>query len=217
MIRDNIVKKSFFVSIIFHLALLVPWRGVLYSNSDRERFFKTEPVVVSYKISREEQIEFEDAEAPEEVIEAEDSALESEFSEEVKEDIIPEDRKYEQEAYFVEEDEVVSLSGKIDSSIVSENLINYYSSIREEIKKKAFYYKPNEGRGTVTVLFSIDSEGLLKKLAIDEVRSTDRNNLRTAALKSVRHAAPFSPFPSELKNSLITFSITIEFALGANY
>ena len=216
MIKDNIIKKSFFISILFHFALLTPWGGIFNFKSDQSRPLSVEPVVVSYKISNQEKIEVKHVKFSKEPKKIKDKDLEREPSEDLKENVVVERETTEQDTYLIKEDEVVSLSGNIDSDIVPEVLIEYYSSIREEIKKKAFYYKPSEGRGAVTVIFGIDSKGLLKKLAIDDVRSTNRVNLRAAALKSIKHAAPFSPFPPELKNNIITFSITIEFALGSN-
>ncbi|MDP8253529.1 MAG: TonB family protein [Candidatus Kaelpia aquatica] len=215
MIRDNIIKRSFFISFMLHFAFLIPWRGIFSIKPNENRTLGAEPVVVSYEISNREKVEIQKVEVPkkDENTKAED--LERESSEDFKDDVVPEE-EHEQASYLIEEDEVVSLSGKMDGREVPAVLIEYYSSIREEIKKKAFYYKPNKGRGAVTVLFGIDSKGLLKKLAIDDIRSTNQKTLRAAALDSVKHAAPFPPFPPELKNNIITFSITIEFALGSN-
>ncbi|MDP8216941.1 MAG: energy transducer TonB [Candidatus Kaelpia imicola] len=217
MIRDNLIKRALFVSLLFHFALLVPWRGISLIKPNKNRVSGAEPVVVSYKISNKKEVEIQKVEVLKRDQKAEAKDSERKPFEGLKDDItLVEKEKHEQSSYLIEEDEIVSLSGKMNSHVVPAILIEYYSSIREEIKKKAFYYKPVQGRGAVTVLFGIDSKGLLKRLTIDDIRSTNQKNLRTAALNSVKHAAPFSPFPPELKNSIITFSITIEFALGSN-
>ncbi len=216
MIRDNLIKRSFFISLLFHFTFLIPWKGIFSIKPDKSRSLGAEPVVVSYKISNKEEVEIQKVEVPKEFEKIKNKDLEREPSKDLEDNIVLEKEEHEQASYLIEEDEVVSLSGKIDSRIVPAVLIEYYRSIREEIKKKAFYYKPSQGRGAVTVLFGINSKGLLEKIIIDDIRSTNQKNLRTAALNSVKHAAPFSPFPSELKNNIITFSITIEFALGSN-
>ncbi len=222
MVRDNALKKSFLISFIAHIIFLIPWQGLIFRDA-REEKRTSLPVIVAYDIGPQENLE----EAYENKLEQEtDFISEVESETEISEPASPDKEKqlfaealedappYEDEKYEVGDEEVVSLSEEVVGETVPPAVIDYYRAIREEIKKMAYHYRPDfRGAGSVIVYFTVSSDGVLQGLAIDNAVSTDVNRLRETALRSVRQAAPFSSFPEELKNDLITFSIAIEFEL----
>ncbi|MDD5614120.1 MAG: TonB family protein [Candidatus Omnitrophica bacterium] len=219
MIRDNLLKKSLFISIFFHSVLIMPWKGFNFTGREYDDRFNNDPILVAYKISKEESIKYQQPELKrqEVSVDTKQEQIEAEVKDAFVADnnfLSSEREAYQQDFYTFDENQVVSLSSKMDSEDIPKSVLDYYSSIREEIKKRAFYYKPQEGIGAVTVIFGIDSGGIIRNLVVDELRSTDRKALRSAALKSVKQASPFAHFPDEIKSDFITFSITIEFELG---
>ncbi len=223
MIKDSVVKRSFFISLFLHIAILIPWPGFSLIHVIKKEEHRIQPVIVAYKIKENEKIEI--------LKQKQNLKPKDEASVNVKYDIPSEKAKInpdpkkieddviyqEKEVYTVKEDEVVSLSEDVNYEIIPESVLNYYSSIREEIRKKALYYKPRfKGRGAVTLLFNIASDGVLQTLSIDTAKSTTVDILQKSAVKSVEYASPFPHFPVELKNDYITFSITIEFELGGS-
>lgn len=233
MIKDTTFEKALAISLTLHILILTPWPGlrVLRPKIYSSQKVWPEIVVYNYKIKEDAFRTEHLPQLPQEKAELQDKpVLESKFSpqkkfsrtsESKKTDIKP--KKIEvhpgpqnsiDEQGEVKKDEIVSLSGNLKTESISQAVLNYYRAIREEIKKRAYYYKPHvQGKGIVTVLFTLSRDGVLRELAIDNKSSTAQEVFQRAALKSVKYASPFPPFPPELKNDYITFSITIEFNL----
>lgn len=234
MIKEDAFKRSLFISVFLHLVLFLPWPNLIHFRQEfREEKASQPPIIVAYKISMEElklnetkeQMQVEEQEAKEEregKVEREESvALAEKEVEETEEEMEKEQELIEGERqvyHYLEELDgsrgVVDLSEVASTAHVPEAVLDYYNAIREEIRKKAFYYKPRlRGYASVTVLFTLSSDGMLQALEIDEASSVGTKIFRESALRSVKYAAPFPPFPPELKDDRITFSITIEFDL----
>lgn len=93
-----------------------------------------------------------------------------------------------------------------------EEYIAYYDLIRERIKVYVTsYYRKFAEEGSVEVIFLLDNYGRLKKYHANEINSSQSNYLKTIALRSVKAAAPFPPFPKILNRKELSFSITIIF------
>ena len=89
--------------------------------------------------------------------------------------------------------------------------MDYYKLIREKIRKNAYYYYNTNSRGEVLVHFVIASNGLVDSLHLKDASTLSRT-LQNIAVKSVRDAAPFPPFPPELRDySRLSFNISIYF------
>lgn len=93
-----------------------------------------------------------------------------------------------------------------------EEYIQYYELIRESIKK---YVSKNYTRfreeGIIEVAFTLNKNGILKNLAVDTSKSIKSPRLKTIALKSIKEASPFPPFPDSLKKKELAFAIAIIF------
>lgn len=232
MIRDRVLKKSFAISLFLHLAILIPWPGLHFLKKKLSSTPESVPILVLYTISsQEKEVRIEGKAESRKPVRTEVAPRPQELSVELKdkkEEQKPASRKEVEDfpiqegpqpeyaqAEMIDQDKVVDLSREVKSEILPSSILNYYQAIREEIRKKAYYYKPKfKGRGSVRVLFSVSSDGILQSLAIDNVNSSQLDVLREAALKSIRYASPFPPFPPELKSDFITFSIAIEFHLA---
>ena len=93
-----------------------------------------------------------------------------------------------------------------------EEYIQYYELIRESIKK---YVSKNYTRfreeGIIEVAFTLNKNGILKNLAVDTSKSIKSPRLKTIALKSMKEASPFPPFPDSLEKKELAFAIAIIF------
>ncbi len=216
MIKDNLLKRSLCISIFLHFAIFIPWGGSSSLRTKSQESSTSSPVLVAYEIKDKNIIEQNKSKKVDKKVKEEDSK-QTEEKVVVNREEIPDSKVTEvkKNSYQVKENQIVSLSDNVNAETVPEAVLDYYNAVREEIKKKAFYYKPRfKGSGAVTILFGISSDGILRSIMIDENNSTKYGALRNAAFKSVKYAAPFPSFPEELKSNAITCSITIEFELG---
>lgn len=89
--------------------------------------------------------------------------------------------------------------------------MEYYHSLRENIKVNTYKYYRTPDRGKVFLKFWILNSGYLEKIEIMD-ESVNSVVLREIALKSVREAAPFSHFTGELADfDRLEFKIYIDF------
>lgn len=88
--------------------------------------------------------------------------------------------------------------------------MNYYNTIRERIREKAYMNYHQAMQGVVYVSFIILNDGNLYHLNLLE-KSTDNNDLLQAARKSIADAAPFPPFPQNLNYPKLHFNVSIHF------
>lgn len=88
----------------------------------------------------------------------------------------------------------------------------YYRAIRERIRAKAYQAVPRPfQRGEVRLSFVVMRQGELVALQLDDRSSSPLEVLRHAALRAVREAAPFPPFPPVVTQAQIAFTIVISF------
>ena len=106
----------------------------------------------------------------------------------------------------------------VDLSNLTEDLgrepayLEYFRLIRERIR----YYAQQDARqvnrsGDVFVRFVLSSAGRLQSAELDAGRSVHDIALERFSLDSVRHAAPFPPFPPTFHQPQITFRIIIQY------
>jgi len=93
-----------------------------------------------------------------------------------------------------------------------EDYIQYYELLREKIKKAvAIYCERSNDEGSVEIIFTLSKKGFLEKASIDDKKSVKSASLRQSALKGLKAAAPFPPFPKTLNAEELTFAIAIIF------
>ncbi len=87
--------------------------------------------------------------------------------------------------------------------------MDYYQLIREKIRSNAYRYYNSNNQGQVFLTFIISCEGKLERIYLNSKSSN--NELIEIALKSIKEAAPFPPFPPELNYPRLQFNISIYF------
>jgi len=94
-----------------------------------------------------------------------------------------------------------------------EDYMSYYRAIREKILAKLKRnYKGRYNDGDVHLFFVLNKKGELARIDVALSRSTKDTSLIDTALVSLQQAAPFGPFPEELKGSGdMPFSVIITF------
>lgn len=89
--------------------------------------------------------------------------------------------------------------------------MDYYRLVRERIRKNAYRHYTINTRGEILLTFVVSRDGGLKDSYLNE-RSVKSSVLRKIVLKSIKEAAPFPPFPEELKDYVsLQFNISIYF------
>ena len=89
--------------------------------------------------------------------------------------------------------------------------MSYYRAIRERIRKIAYKYYKSDQKGEVFLTFTVSKEGQISSISLNPSASTKETHLINIALKSVKEAFPFKPFPKELKYNQLQFDISIYF------
>ncbi|MFH1594205.1 MAG: TonB C-terminal domain-containing protein [Candidatus Omnitrophota bacterium] len=93
-----------------------------------------------------------------------------------------------------------------------EDYISYYKLLRERIKKKvSSFYADSSIQGVAYVVFRLNRYGILTKVDVDELKSSEIEYLKETALKSVRAASPLPPFPDTINKEELIFSLAIIF------
>jgi len=88
--------------------------------------------------------------------------------------------------------------------------MDYYNLIREKIRDNALAFYQRTMQGVVHLSFIILDNGQLYHLSLLDDSSSDPDLLQIAK-NSVKKAAPFPPFPSELAYPKLHFNISIHF------
>lgn len=89
--------------------------------------------------------------------------------------------------------------------------VNYYQTVRDRIRDRAYINFTNLSVGEVYLSFIIKADGTLGALQILENKSTGNDFLCEVGRKSVAEAAPFPVFPVDLSYPELTFNVAISF------
>lgn len=96
----------------------------------------------------------------------------------------------------------------------SPSYISYYHLVREKIKRAAYQNYVGREEGEVFLSFVVLADGILKDIWLKEEKSSSNSYLRSIAARSIKEAAPFSSFPSELSEyPQLLFNIAITFEI----
>jgi len=88
----------------------------------------------------------------------------------------------------------------------------YYQSIREKILARLKRnYTNHYNDGDVNLFFILNKAGSIVRIDVALNRSTKDAKLIDTALLSLQQAAPFGPFPKDLKAQQVLFSLVISF------
>ncbi|MCK4422703.1 MAG: energy transducer TonB [Candidatus Omnitrophica bacterium] len=103
--------------------------------------------------------------------------------------------------------------GEVDLQEISgsDEFLDYYESIKKHIEKVVFYPPEVSSRGIeglARLRFCINMKGQL--LEAEMVSSAGHNSLDWAALRGIKEAAPYPPFPEKLKIKFDKLSFNAE-------
>lgn len=103
----------------------------------------------------------------------------------------------------------ISLTAELPSS---REYLAYYELIREKIKRKLrTNYRNYYSYGDVNLVFTLNRDGSLSDVGIDQENSTSDEALAGIAVSSIKAASPFPSFPSELNLPQASFNLTVSF------
>ena len=112
---------------------------------------------------------------------------------------------------------IVDLTDLVDASRGDPVLLSYFSAIREQIQRTADHemWSVMEDRGgLVYISFVLGASGAVQEAAIVSGRSASARSLQEIALRIVREAAPFPPFPPSMDEPSKTIVVPLEFLAG---
>ncbi|MFC1480089.1 energy transducer TonB [Candidatus Omnitrophota bacterium] len=208
MLADPVFKIVLMISLAAHIAVIVPMR-FFYAPESRKVF---QEVHLNYILIESPRLTYE-----EEVYDKEEGAN-------LHDDPAMDDRNIKTEkAEKVLLSEEVRTTMKISKKPVSkkkktvssgesgteETYLRYYNIIRERIRTRLRISKYRQEEGTLNVWFTVAADGRLVR--INKIISDFSPDVKTAVIRAVRGAHPFLPFPEELGECPITFSLIIKF------
>ena len=106
---------------------------------------------------------------------------------------------------------------KLDSSLTKSGFlknpayVKYYRTIRDKIRRYAYYNYNRAYAGEIHISFLVTSKGNLRALKIIDDKSTASDYLKEIAVRSIKDSSPFPPIPKELNYPELSFSVIIVF------
>jgi TonB family protein len=88
--------------------------------------------------------------------------------------------------------------------------ITYYKLINE-ILRDAVIYPSDFSEGEIALTFILNADGSLVNVDVLQDTSYNNNSLRETAKQIVKNAAPFPPFPKELRQNQLSFNVVFCF------
>lgn len=114
----------------------------------------------------------------------------------------------------------VDLTNVVEAAQGNPVLLSYFSAIREQIQRIAntqeWLPQGTSTEGVIYVGFVISRTGHIQSSSIVADRSAAYPLLRSAALRIIRSASPFPPFPPSFEESSKTIMVPIEFVRGSS-
>lgn len=113
---------------------------------------------------------------------------------------------------------VVDLTNLVDAARGDPVLLSYFSALREQIQQAAnqrAWLSGETDQGLVYVSFVLSARGDIQGLGVVAERSVASDVLRQIALRIVKVAAPFPPFPPSMTEPSKTIVVPLEFLLGS--
>jgi TonB family protein len=119
------------------------------------------------------------------------------------------------------ESDIAGLKKKIDlpstdidlSKINNPSYISYYQLVREKVRRASYQNYTRTETGEIYLSFVVSRDGSLKDVRLVAERSSQERYLEEIALRSIRDASPFPPFPKELDYPQLSFNVIISFEI----
>ena len=114
---------------------------------------------------------------------------------------------------------VVDLTNLVDAAQGDPVLLSYFSAIREQIQRAAnqqtWMAGEPDAQGLVYVSFVLGAAGKGQAVSIVADRSIPSRQLQDIAMRIVKAASPFAPFPPSLADASKTVVVPLEFLRGS--
>ena len=113
---------------------------------------------------------------------------------------------------------VIDLTNLVDAARGAPVLLSYFGAIREQIQRSAntrAWVTEQRDEGLVFVMFTLFSSGVVQDAQVVSDRSAPSAVLQDVALRIVRAASPFPPFPPSIPEPNKTIVVPLEFLLGS--
>jgi len=107
----------------------------------------------------------------------------------------------------------IALTPLEPNRITNPSYISYYQIVREKIRRCAYQNYSSEDSGDVYLSFLISADGSLVKAMVIEEKSVPNAYLKQVAIKSVKDASAFPPFPKDLDYRELSFNVIISFEI----
>ncbi|MGB2601093.1 MAG: TonB C-terminal domain-containing protein [Candidatus Omnitrophota bacterium] len=199
MFTDPLFRIAFTISLAAHIAVIAP----TYLVSDKVEKPETEVVELNYMLINDPAIAIEE--------EIYSSAKVDENMKDEEEDRISDttvmDSPSQKEMYLSEE--IRETAQKVQEQR-EKAYLEYFNLIREKIRTRVYSSGSSSEDGIVEVVFTLSRDGCLAR--VNKAFSNLSRDVRMSVIRALRRAQPFPPFPVELGNAPITFSLTIRFA-----
>jgi len=113
---------------------------------------------------------------------------------------------------------VVDLTNLVEAARGDPVLLSYFSAIREQIQQTAnrqTWMTDEASEGLVYVSFVLNANGVVHSVTVLQDRSVPSRLLQEIAMKIIKAASPFAPFPPSLQEPSKTVVVPLEFLLGS--
>ncbi len=112
----------------------------------------------------------------------------------------------------------VDLTNLEEASHGNPVLLSYFGAIREQIQRmanaRAWVPSAEASGGTVYVGFTLGRTGAMQSMSVVPERSSASAPLHDVALRIIKAAAPFPPFPPSFQESSKAIIVPLEFSVG---
>lgn len=202
---DLTLRSAIMLSLLVHSVIFLP--SIRLFCQDRHQFTSRDSITVDYIVEKEPTVEFK-----------KNDTVRREVKETKK---IPLAAKVDlqSKAAPAVSAPVKSLKDVADALAVrqakvmsTQDYINYYSLIRENIRRHLkSRYRTYYNEGDACLIFILRSDGSLMSVGVDLGASTHDRTLLDTSIQSVKDAAPFTPFPKAIKLEQMSFTLTVSF------
>jgi TonB family protein len=204
---NPMLRNALIISIIVHLLIISPLYGFVIF---REAADVNKPIVVDYVVFKDpKEIDIRNpALAPQKLRESKKA--------EVRQDVRLKSGTYNADSAKSPHKTAPassSLAQKTEAKIrATKDYVSYYQLIRQKIRScLKNHYGTQYMEGDVRLVFVLKSDGSLISARVDEDSSSANEALFDIAVKSVREASPFAPFPKALSLPKMTFELAVTF------
>ncbi|MGB2599495.1 MAG: TonB family protein [Candidatus Omnitrophota bacterium] len=199
MFTNPLFRIAFTVSLVAHIAVIAP----AYFVSDRAEKLETEVIELNYILINDPAVAVE--EEIHSTAEADENMKDDEKDR--ASDVTVMDSPSPEELYL--SDETRETAQKMQQER-EKAYLEYFNLIREKIRARVYSSGSSSEDGMVEVVFTLSRDGRLAR--VNKAFSNLSRDVRKSVIRALRRAQPFPPFPVEMGNAPITFSLTIKFA-----